>query len=186
MTVQNNLFTSCRSVHLSVIQEENEEISPSITLLRKPRFSSHFDKNIKKTLTPRGSISSSDVEHDVIKHKSDERRKSLRSRSRRSSESSLSSSSFKVLPPIPKLESEASEENDIQEDSNEGEKAENNQVEPKVKQTEEKDDEEQEKAKDLKSNEQADNTMSSDIETLVAKNLAMEGRLKSGKSSSER
>ena len=173
---------------MSVIQEENEEISPSITLLRKPRFSRHFDRNIKKTLAPRGSISSSDVEHEVIKHKAEERRKSLRSRSRRSSESSLSSSSFKVLPPIPKLESEPSDDNDKEGDRDESheEEGEENNNQEENNATRSEDNQQEDDATGVVNEEEIENTVSSDIESLVAKNLAKEGHLKSGKSPSER
>ena len=102
----------CRTLHLSVIKEENEEISPAITLLRKPKFSRHFSKPQdiagRQEMSP-GLRSSSSVNDLVANIKEKLRTPPQPSRdgqssiemARRSSDSMLTSqAAFTVLPPI--------------------------------------------------------------------------------------
>ena len=112
------MFPSCRTLHLSVIQEETEEISPAITLLRRPRFSRHFGKRNEDKdlgyppLSPRPRASSL---NEVEISKSPESREArpeemqLQAKCRRSSDSSLPASPFRVLPPIQTPDTEESE-----------------------------------------------------------------------------
>lgn len=101
----------CRTLHLSVIKEENEEISPAITLLRKPKFSRHFSKHqdiSRQEMSPR--LRSSSSVNDLVanikeklrtppEHNWD--RQSSIEMARRSSDSMLTSqAAFTVLPPI--------------------------------------------------------------------------------------
>lgn len=83
---------------MSAIQEETEDISPAITILRKPRFSKHFSRRSDNKIvsTPGRFDTTSDYGNGNNKGNLSEQEVE----SRRSSDSSLSSSSFKVLPPI--------------------------------------------------------------------------------------
>ena len=122
---------SCRTLHLSVIQEEHEEISPAITLLRKPRFSRHFSKKredsrylswsprtdqaqtedkfteIKRSKSPEPEPESSGSDRESDHHK-------MGLKSRRSSDSSVVSSPFKVLPPITNVSEDSDKEGETE------------------------------------------------------------------------
>ena len=94
---------------MSAIQEETEDISPAITILRKPRFSKHFSRRSDNKIvsTPGRFDTTSDYGNGNNKGNLSEQEVE----SRRSSDSSLSSSSFKVLPPIQSVDSTTSTNN---------------------------------------------------------------------------
>ena len=109
---------------MSVIQEEHEEISPAITLLRKPRFSRQFSKRREdpRYISPSAATGTGDKFREIRRSQSPEPESSesetdnqtMAVTSRRSSDSSVVSSPFKVLPPIPNV----SEDSDKEEEDN--------------------------------------------------------------------
>ena len=119
-TETESFFLSCRTLHLSVIQEEIEEISPAITLLRRPRFSRHFGKrNEDKDLgyppavSPRpraSSLNEVEISKPPESREARPEEMQLQAKCRRSSDSSLPASPFRVLPPIQTPDTEESEE----------------------------------------------------------------------------
>ena len=100
---------------MSAIQEETEDISPAITILRKPRFSKHFSRRSDNKIvsTPGRFDTTSDYGNGNNKGNLSEQEVE----SRRSSDSSLSSSSFKVLPPIQNATSTNTTKDNIDSDS---------------------------------------------------------------------
>ena len=170
-TETESFFLSCRTLHLSVIQEETEEISPAITLLRRPRFSRHFGKrNEDKDLgyppavSPRPRASSlNEVEISKPSESREARPEEmqLQAKCRRSSDSSLPASPFRVLPPIQTPDTEESEEARKTAGSDPGEVAED--------------------SEDVKSsNEESGNK--NEIDTLVAEAIAEKKKTNNGNS----
>ena len=100
---------------MSAIQEETEEISPTITLLRKPRFSKHFPptrRTDNKIVSTSGRFAGSSGSESAGNVNGRGVLSEPEVGSRRSSDSSLSSASFKVLPPIQNIESTETNNND--------------------------------------------------------------------------
>ena len=100
---------------MSAIQEETEEISPTITLLRKPRFSKHFPptrRTDNKIVSTSGRFAGSSGSESAGNVNGRGVLSEPEVGSRRSSDSSLSSASFKVLPPIQNIESTEANNND--------------------------------------------------------------------------
>ena len=145
---------------MSAIQEETEEISPTITILRKPRFSKHFPtrRTDNKIVSTPGIFDGSSGAESVGNVNGRSVLSEPEVGSRRSSDSSLSSSSFKVLPPIQNVESTGTNNND---DSAEGSNGRD-----KYQDNDEKVDENEDKAKlEVKNSEE-------DIEKMVAETLS--------------